>query len=180
MDAITDISRIRIAKLYYGIQPLAYQVLQDMTRLTQRVCNISQGIRSFEDQMDLYSQGRKLTPKGWIITNSKQIVTNAQPGLSWHCYGLAFDISFVGKDPYLLKEPEGVRQQVWETYGNIGKAHSLRWGGDFRLINGVKDLPHLEMTYGLTLDQALELYSSGGNVQLWAYLDKLRNETGNH
>lgn len=171
---ISDISRLRIATLYPGLRPLTYLVLQDIFRTTTRKMNVVEGMRTFDEQLSDYAKGRKQVGDTWVIENSKQIVTNAKPGLSWHCYGLAFDGAWAGLDPYLDQVPERIRNTLWYQFGQVGKSHGFQWGGEFLLLNGVRDIPHLELTYGLTIEQALELYQHGGVRAVWAFCDRLR------
>lgn len=176
MEPITPISLERIKGLYPGLRPTVYRVLQDMTRSTRRVLNVARGIASWDDQLALYSRGRQLLPDGsWLIMNKGEIVTNAKPGFSWHCFGLAWDVSWAGMDPYLKAEPEHVRHDLWKEYGRCVKSYGCRWGGDsIRLINGVWDIPHAEMTFGLTLAEANELYEIGGLPGVWTHIDAIR------
>lgn len=125
-------------------------------------------------QLEKYKIGREFKEGRWVITNSKIIVTNARPGLSWHLYGLAFDSCWAGGDPYLENETPEHQKTLWTTYGRVGKAYGLRWGGDFRLVNGANDKPHMESPYGLGIDQAFELYQNHGIQGVWAYIDQLR------
>lgn len=173
-DPVTEVSRMRIGKLYPGLRPIANRVLQDVFIQTRRKMNVVQGLRSFEDQLAVYSQGRQLQGDTWVVVDRGKIVTNARPGLSWHCYGLAFDCAWMGADPYLLSEDEGIRDQLWKSYEDVVRSHGMKAGADFHLINGVDDIPHAELTYGLTIAQALELYNHGGLQGVWAYCDHLR------
>lgn len=173
-NSVSDGTRDKIALLYPGIRPLAYRILQDVLITTKRKMNIVQSLRSFEEQQAIYSKGRTLTNGVWQVTDLKQIVTNARPGLSWHSYGLAFDTAWAGVDPYLGKETQELRAQLWKQYGLIGQSYGMRWGGGFHLVNGVNDLPHFEMAYGLSINQALELYDNGGLKSVWSFLDTHR------
>lgn len=84
-------------------------------------------LRSQEEQARLYAQGR---------TTPGPIVTNAPPGTTYHEYGRAFDIAFVG---YGNSPPD---PSWWDYAGAVGKALGFRWGGDFHTI---KDRPHFEI-----------------------------------
>ena len=174
LGAVTDISRQRIDKLYPGIRPIAFRVLNDIRILSGRGMNIVQGVRSFDEQARLYAIGRTLVGIQWVISDSPKIVTNARPGLSWHCYGLAFDCAWQGFDPYLRNESVTTKDGLWSQYASVVRSHGMIAGHDHRLINGVIDKPHAEMSYGFTIGQALELHSIGGIHAVWAYCDKLR------
>lgn len=174
-DAITPVSVPRINELYPGIRPIAYRILQDVKKMTNRVMNVAQSLRSMDDQLAVYSKGRTLQNGLWVVSDKRQIVTNAKPGLSWHCYGLAFDCSWAGLDPYLetmAKTSEHAASALWQSYGGVVQIHGMSWGGvSIHLINGVTDKPHADLTYGLTIAQAMELFDQGGLKSVWAYLD---------
>jgi peptidoglycan L-alanyl-D-glutamate endopeptidase CwlK len=90
------------------------------------------------EQARLYAQGR---------TAPGAIVTKAQPGSSWHNFGLAFDVA-----PLVNGRPAWPNDEaLWDLIGRYGKAAGLDWGGDFLTI---KDRPHFEYHPGLTLAQA--------------------------
>ncbi|MGE7921080.1 M15 family metallopeptidase [Viridibacillus sp. NPDC093762] len=111
---------------------------------------ITEGLRPFEKQNELYNQGR--TTKGNIVTNSKG-------GESFHNYGLAFD--------YAIKNANGGIEWDIEYDGNhngksdwfevaeIAKELGFEWGGDWKQF---KDYPHLQMTFGLNIPMLQEGY----------------------
>jgi hypothetical protein len=181
-DVTSPITRQRVLTLYPALRAPVYRVLQDVKTMTKRSMHVTDALRSYEDQLACYSKGRAEHEGRWQIVDKKAIVTNARPGMSWHCYGLAFDCAWDGGDPYLdelinKKSPKydpALFELLWKTYADMLRAHGFRAGADFHLINGVSDRPHGEMTFGLTLADAMELYSHGGNVAVWAYLDKHR------
>lgn len=75
-------------------------------------------LRSYEEQTELYAQGR---------TAPGKIVTKAKPGSSAHNYGLALDVvPIVNGKPYWQfsqKDP------VWSKIGAIGQQAGLQWLG---------------------------------------------------
>src|SRR5579859_2349228 len=158
---MSDISDARINTLYPAIRPLAYRVLEDIYRATGFRMKVTEGLRSMAQQLKIYSIGRELRDGVWVITDRGKIVTNARPGFSWHCYGLACDFAWAGIDPYLQSVDSKTRAELWANFGEAGKRNGFKWGGDFHLINGVNDLPHLELKFGLKLEQAMELYDQG-------------------
>lgn len=150
---------VRMARVFQDMYSHSF-VNKDRTQ--GRVMRLSSGMRSFELQAKLYAQGR---------TAPGKIVTNAKPGTSWHNFGLAFDACFVGTDPFLEKLPEAEASAVWDQYGAFVKGHGLTWGGDFKKL---PDRPHAQITYGLTLERARDLYLRGGIKSVWAACDQFR------
>lgn len=99
---------------------------------------VTQTFRSFNEQANLYAQGR---------SKSGKIVTNAKPGYSMHNYGLAFDFC-----PIIDGKAAWDRVDLFEKVGVIGKSIGLEWGGDFKSI---KDRPHFQATGGLIIKDLL-------------------------
>lgn len=107
---------------------------------------ITQGLRTIAEQSALYAQGR---------TTAGSIVTNAKGGYSYHNFGLAIDFalllengSSVSWDTARDGDADGVKD--WSEVVDVAKALGFAWGGDFKSF---KDLPHFEMTFGLTTAQ---------------------------
>ncbi|MGX9134519.1 M15 family metallopeptidase [Rummeliibacillus sp. JY-2-4R] len=105
---------------------------------------IIEGIRSFEKQNELYQQGR--TTKGNIVTNTKA-------GESFHNYGLAFDYALLDASGHIIWNTQydgnGNGKSDWFEVADIGKELGFDWGGDWISF---KDYPHLQMTFGLSID----------------------------
>jgi peptidoglycan L-alanyl-D-glutamate endopeptidase CwlK len=98
---------------------------------------VTQGLRTIAEQNALYAQGR---------TAPGKIVTKAKGGSSYHNFGLAFYIA-------VRKENGDIDWDTAKLYsrvGQLGKSIGLEWGGDFKSI---KDTPHFQLTFGLTLSQ---------------------------
>lgn len=92
---------------------------------------ITDGYRSYEEQDELYAQGR---------TKPGNIVTNAKGGQSNHNFGIAVD--------YCLTNKEGTAaywdvNADWKRVATIAKSMGFEWGGDWKTF---KDNPHLEYT----------------------------------
>jgi len=107
---------------------------------------ITQGLRTWEEQDELYAQGRSKPGK---------VVTNAKGGQSWHNFGLAFDIvvlDSVGKAEW------DTSHHGWKEAARIGKSLGLEWGGDW---TSFKDLPHFQLVNGLTLAKCRQLFPQG-------------------
>jgi len=108
-----------------------------------RVCDelgislrVAQGLRTIQEQDNLYSQGR---------TRAGPVVTNARGGQSYHNFGLAIDV-------YII-QPNGAinyDQQVPPAVVDIARQEGFEWGGNWRTF---KDYPHFQMTFGQTLQQ---------------------------
>jgi len=109
-------------KLSLALRPLAEEFL---TRCESKGHNIgiTSGRRTQEEQNTLYEQGR--TTPGNIVTWTKD---------SNHIGGNAFDIAFIGNNPY----PKGFN---WEILGKIGEEIGLKWGGRWKK----PDNPHFEL-----------------------------------
>lgn len=86
---------------------------------------ITSGLRTWEEQEQLYTQGR---------TAPGQIVTRAKPGMSWHNWGRAFDFCFDHKEPFGEQHP-------WTKVGELGEKLGLEWGGRFTK----PDRPHFQL-----------------------------------
>lgn len=102
------------------------------------------GTRTFDEQADLYAQGR---------TRPGPRVTNSPPGYSWHNFGVAWD--FVVFDEHgepLWDSP------LMERCGRIAESLGLQWGGSW---TGFQDVPHIQMETGCTLAQARKRKNEG-------------------
>ena len=128
---------------------------------------IHSGFRSHELQAHLYEKGRTilspvkcadaqpcaLHPLGLPVTYSKA-------GESWHNFGVAGDIVFqteVGKWTWN-------QDMLWSRLGRIGLKLGLEWGGMWKRI----DLPHFQLTGGLTIEDASRYFDQGGFEVVWA------------
>ncbi|HYP51986.1 MAG TPA: M15 family metallopeptidase [Pyrinomonadaceae bacterium] len=124
------INAARIAELDPAIRGRAEDFLAK-SKAAGYDLRITQGLRTFEQQEELYKQGR---------TKPGQIVTWARGGQSLHNFGLAFDV-FDEKKGYDLD---------WNKVGQLGKDAGLEWGGDWK---GKPDRPHFQYMGGLTLEE---------------------------
>ncbi len=98
---------------------------------------ITSGYRSLTSQQNLYNQGR---------TTPGEIVTNAQPGDSWHNHGLAYDVAILNSN----NQPTWPSKSDprWEIIGNTGINQGLNWGKSF------DDYPHFDWHPDVTLTEA--------------------------
>lgn len=143
------------------IQLMHPAVREEVTRMYGKICEALTGraicrfthtLRTFDEQGELYAQGRSKHGK---------IVTNAKPGQSYHNYGLAFDIALIidGKTASwdMVKDFDGDKVSDWMEVVNICKSHGWKWGGDFKSF---KDYPHFEKTFGLNWPELQARYNA--------------------
>ena len=96
---------------------------------------LTEGWRSPARQDALYAQGRSAPGK---------IVTNARAWESWHQTGRAVDFAFQHGSPFSPEHP-------WEHVGQMAELLGFEWGGRWKR----PDRPHLQMTGGLSLAEAV-------------------------
>lgn len=159
---ISTITRSRLRLLYPEVAIRAIRVFNDFYTETGLLLNCAQGLRTYARQEKLYASGR---------TKPGAIVTQARGGYSFHNYGLALDVSFRGRDPYLDKFEESRRNDLWKLFGKVAKTHGFIWGGDF---NGISDRPHIHLTFGFTVYELLEVYQDYKLPGIWTMLDRHR------
>lgn len=166
--------------LYPGFRVKVHRVLTDMESYNRLPMRPQETLRSLKIQQEYWEKGRELKNGIWVIKDVTQIVTRNKPGLSWHHYGLACDNVFAGafkKDPYLeeFKKAKDSRfNEMWFAYGKVVETHGCRWGGRFKTIF---DAPHMQMTFGFTIQEIMDLHATGGLRAVWTALDKHRGVT---
>ncbi len=121
--------------------------LQDNLKTSGIPIAFTQGYRSPEDQQKLIDNQKATGVK----------VTNATPMLSFHNYGLAFDIVPLKDGKAWYDAPK----EVWEKIGITGELLGLQWGG--RWIS-FKDLPHFEYHPGLSIHAVYDYFKKTGQV----------------
>lgn len=144
-DRTRTLNAQRLARVHPRLAQLGLRMI-DLCAQAGVAVLITQGLRTVQEQDDLYAQGRSKPGK---------IVTHAKGGQSWHNFGLAFDIvvlDAVGKAEWDTAHPG------WKEAAKIGKSLGLEWGGDWK---GFKDLPHFQLVNGLTLAKCRELLPKG-------------------
>jgi len=117
-------------KVDWGLLPEVQakaDLLIEMTGNVGLKIRITEGYRTPERQAELYAQGR---------TKPGKIITNAKPGESSHQSRKAFDICFIGNDPY----PKNDR--LWKTLADLALSIGLKPGHYFTTI---KDSVHFEI-----------------------------------
>ena len=110
------------------------------------------GLRTFEEQAEIYAQGR---------TKPGRIVSNAKPGTSYHNYGLAIDCGVFRGGKYLDADEPKTAEAFHAKAGEIADSYGLTWGGSFK---GFKDTPHFELSKGLPILTLLEKHNRGEDI----------------
>lgn len=106
---------------------------------------ITDGFRSADEQNGLHAKGRSTTGN---------VVTYARGGDSYHNYGLAIDFALKLSNGEVVwdtaRDDNKNGKADWFEVAAIGKELGFEWGGDWQRF---KDYPHLEMTFGLSIDE---------------------------
>lgn len=125
------ITNERILTLDSRLQPIATDFVNQCFDMLHLKVRITEAFRSLEKQHMYYEQGRSEPGK---------IITNADAGLSFHNYGLAFDICVIV-----------LGKLSWEfdmhKVATLGVGLGLNWGGFFKF----KDYCHFEKSFGHTI-----------------------------
>jgi peptidoglycan LD-endopeptidase CwlK len=143
---VDERSEKNIATLNKKVQPLARLLIETATAQGIHVKVIS-GHRTYEEQNDLYAQGR---------TKPGPIVTKAKGGQSNHNFATAFDIGIFSKDgkKYFDESPD------YEKVGTIGESLGLEWGGRWKF----KDEPHFQYNEGREMAQLKSAFEKHGDA----------------
>lgn len=135
MDKITQ---QRIQKLHPTVRDEVQKIITecDLALTGNAKVRITQTLRTFEEQDELYATGR---------TKPGKKVTNAKAGQSIHNYGLAVDICLIidGKTASwdTAKDWDNDKVADWYECVKIFAKHGWDWGGNWKTF---KDLPHFE------------------------------------
>ena len=131
-----------------GLHPIVEEKQNELIQAAEEIgitIVITDGFRSIDEQNILHSQGR---------SESGNIVTYAEGGESYHNYGLAIDFALKMEDGDVVwdieRDDNGNGDPDWFEIAEIGKELGFDWGGDWQRF---KDYPHLEMTFGLSINE---------------------------
>ncbi len=149
MDSISEIRLKNVhPMLARKIRQMADILAVDRPPVTLRV---TQGLRTWGEQAQLYAQGRSATGR---------IVTNAEPGHSYHQFGLAVDVVPLGLDG----QPDwNTTHPIWQRIVSVGQNLGLTAGAQFRSF---PDYPHFQLTGKLPASPDLEVRESFGQSGL--------------
>lgn len=126
IDDVDPRSEKNIITLLPEVRPLARSLVQKAA--IAGICvKVISGYRSYEEQDELYAQGR---------TRPGKIVTKAKGGYSNHNFGIAFDIGVFESGKYLGDSPK------YKAVGALGMEIGLDWGGSWKTI---VDQPHYQL-----------------------------------
>lgn len=164
MDAI---STARLQLVNPRLAELIIQLNERMLSADNEL-RVTQGLRSWNDQGVLWSRGRQRQPDGtWVVVDASQIVTKAQPGHSWHNFGLAVDVV-----PMYLPTGENmpdwnVNHPAWRTIVTQAESLGLVSGSCWHTM---VDWPHLQLTGKFPVspdDEVRQLFLDGGMQAIW-------------
>lgn len=134
----------RVLTLHPSIRDQTTSFINQVEAFTGRTWRIVQAFRSFAQQQAEYNQGR---------TTPGKIVTWAPAGMSWHCYGLAFDsIPFMDGSLTTLDWDFDLK-----SVESIAIACGLECGMDWP--EPKTDSDHFENRFGLEILDAYHLYT---------------------
>lgn len=147
---------------------------------------ITQGLRTIAEQNGLYAKGRtqaQLNAVGLSHVKAQpkeDKVTNAIGGTSNHNYGLAIDFALLLPDGRTvswdtLRDGDKDSLPDWSEVVEEAKKLGFEWGGEWRTF---KDLPHLQMVFGLKIAdlQAGRQPAAAKVSAAYAVIDKLQGE----
>lgn len=156
MDSISE------ARLQLVCPQLAMKIKNMISMLESENIEIrvTQGMRTWDEQQQLYDQGR---------TTPGKIVTNAKPGYSYHNFGLAVDLvpSVNGIDQKYVPDWNG-SHPAWKRMIAVGQTVGLTEGALWRTF---PDEPHFQLNGFLPVtpdDSVRQLYKDQGVDAVWA------------
>jgi len=155
INPMDPVSEQRLSQVHPLLAEKIRQMAMDLDAqgITIRV---TQGLRTWEEQQALYDQGRSAPGN---------IVTNAEPGYSWHNFGLAVDVVPLDGS----NAPDwNVSHPVWATITKAGQNLGLTSGSAWRSF---PDWPHFQLTGNLPISPPPSVraaYIQGGTAAVWA------------
>lgn len=128
---------------------------------------IFEGLRTYERQKELWLKGRN--EKGQVIDRTK-IVTKAQPGMSYHQYGLAVDIVFDADATRPGWQWSWDGKWPWKKLADLGRTHGLEAAYYWKAF---PEAPHYQKTWGFKINELLSMYLDGGLPHVWDEIDRI-------
>lgn len=155
------ISEQRLLLLHPTVIGYFKNFIEDAENELDITLRIVQGLRTFEEQNELYTHGR--TKFYDAHGNKLGVVTNARAGASFHQYGLAVDVG-------ILKENRIDWGFNYSLLVPFAAKYGLSWGGNFKKI---KDKPHFEYSTKYNWRELLAMYNDKKFIEGTRYLDIL-------
>ena len=150
MDAVSE---ARLSEVH----PMLAQRVRSMTEMLAGeniTIRVVQSLRSWAEQAALYAEGR---------TTPESIVTNAQPGHSYHNFGLAVDVA-----PFDMGIPDwNGNHPAWRRIVAVGESVGLVSGSTWRTF---PDWPHFQWTSQYPIspnDEVRQLFTITGIQSVW-------------
>jgi hypothetical protein len=131
----------RIKKLHPKIRADAAVLINAVEQQLGIRLRVTQGLRTFAEQNDLFEQGRSKPGK---------IVTNARGGESYHNFGLAIDVCEI-------RNGEAIWECDWVRIAPVAKGLGWEWGGDW---TSFKDRPHFQKAFGKSTGDLRALHAA--------------------
>lgn len=110
------------------------------------------GNRTWAEQDELYAQGR---------TKPGPRVTKARGGSSNHNFKIALDFGVFKDGAYQDEKNPGQAEKVHRAVSKIIGKYGIEWGGNWKSI---VDIPHFEISTGLTMSEKRERFQKYGSV----------------
>ena len=128
-----------IEDLHPRIKPYVVRLVNKIESELGIKITITSGYRSIEKQKELIAKGNK---------------DAAQPGKSYHNYGLAVDLWPTVENNIITKKTQNKFTQ-WDDIGKIGQSLGFRWGKSF------KEVWHFDMGFDFTSAELLQKVNNG-------------------
>lgn len=115
-------------------------------------------LRDAEAQHVLFMKGREQQEDGtWKVTNHLKVVTDADSGMSFHQYGVAYDVFplHFGKPLLSVEGDEGI---IWQKIVDIGEQCGLESASKWKHF---PEWPHFQDAHGFTIEQ----FKEAGSLQ---------------
>jgi peptidoglycan LD-endopeptidase CwlK len=147
------VSEQRLSEVYPGLAKLVREMAAQLEAEGIDI-RVTQSLRTMAEQEALYAEGR---------TEPGAVVTNAQPGYTWHQFGLAVDVAPL--------TPQGVdwntSHPVWGRIVAVGTGLGLMAGAEWRSF---PDWPHFQLTGRFPAtpnDEVRSLFQAEGLPGVW-------------
>lgn len=155
IETIPNSDRVSLKRIEKLHPKLRNEVKSIYSEILERNVSIrfTDTLRTFEEQTELYAQGR--SKKG-------KIVTHAKAGESYHNYGLALDFCLLLNDGKEVSwnrtmDMDNDTQKDWDEVVAVFKHYGWEWGGDW---NNFKDYPHFQKSFGISTADLFKRYTS--------------------